>query len=122
MLNESLICFADQFGASRAFGMLKAALGDFDEFVQECAEDVVVLAHCHHWRCKMVDSRMGKLIYVNTGTWIDPVEEVRPSSGSLVNEHRGLSLMLSLPLFTKVLSQHHQLRSRGNFRVPYTRN
>ena len=80
-VNSKLTCICppllEQFGASRAYSMLQASLGDFDDFLKECAEDVVVLAHSHHWKGKFVNGKVGKLIYVNTGTWIDYVEEVR---------------------------------------------
>ena len=69
--------FFEQFGARCTYNMLQASLGDFDGFLEACSEDVVVLAHCHHWKCKVVDSKMGELIYANAGTWIDIVKEVR---------------------------------------------
>lgn len=73
-----IICAAFvQFGSSDAFSLLKGALGNFEDFVSRCGEDVVVLGHTHDWRGEKIKSRIGKLIYVNTGSWIDYAHEVK---------------------------------------------
>lgn len=62
----------DKFGASRTFSMLKGALGNFEDFLSRCEEDVVVLGHTHTWKENEVKgTKNGEIFYVNTGTWID---------------------------------------------------
>ena len=38
---------------------------------------MVVLGHTHDWGVEKIKSRIGKLIYVNTGSWIDHAHEVK---------------------------------------------
>ncbi|XP_078359087.1 uncharacterized protein LOC144643643 isoform X2 [Oculina patagonica] len=65
----------EKFGSSDAFSLLKGVLGDFKDLLSRCGEDVVVLGHTHDWRGETIKSRIGKLIYVNTGSWIDYAHE-----------------------------------------------
>ena len=57
--------------------MLKGALGNFDDFLSRCEEDVVVLGHTHTWKENEVKgTKNGDVFYVNTGTWIDFASDV----------------------------------------------
>ena len=66
-----------QFGSSYAFSLLKGTIGNFDDFLSQCGEDVVVLGHTHQWRGHRIKNRTGKSIYINTGAWINFAHEVR---------------------------------------------
>ncbi|XP_022797350.1 uncharacterized protein LOC111335634 [Stylophora pistillata] len=65
----------DKFGSSYTFSLLKGAVGNYDDFLSQCGEDVVVFGHTHIWRGHSIKSRIGKSIYVNTGSWIDHAHE-----------------------------------------------
>ncbi|XP_078381781.1 uncharacterized protein LOC144664495 isoform X2 [Oculina patagonica] len=65
----------DKFGSSYTYSLLKGSIGNFDDFLSQCGEDVVVLGHTHQWRDHRIRNRIGKTIYINTGCWIDYAHE-----------------------------------------------
>lgn len=72
-----LLFHQNQFGSSYTYSLLKGSIGNFDDFLNQCGEDVVVLGHTHEWRDHRIENRTGKTIYINTGCWIDYAHEVR---------------------------------------------
>lgn len=87
-----------QFGSSYTYSLLKGAIGNFDDFVSRCGEDVVVLGHTHEWRGHRIKNRTGKAMYINTGCWIDYAHEVR-----LENKSCLLVVCLSVNKFSSSL-------------------
>lgn len=57
--------------------MLEAALGNYEDFILEMGEDVIVLGHTHIFRNKKVLGKLKNMYYVNSGTWIDLADHVR---------------------------------------------
>ena len=68
-----------QFGPSRTFSMVEGALGNFEDFLQEMNEDVIILGHTHSFKNTKFLGKLEHMYYVNCGTWIDLVDHVRVS-------------------------------------------
>ena len=66
-----------QFGSTKAFSMIKASLGEYDDFIEQWAEDVVVLAHTHKAYSGTFKGKNGKVIYVNSGCWLGTNKQVK---------------------------------------------
>ena len=56
--------------------MLEASLGNFEDFLLEMSEDVIVLGHTHMFRNAKFLGKLKNMYYVNSGTWIDLCEHV----------------------------------------------
>eukprot|EP00794_Sanderia_malayensis_P000593 gene593-1255_t len=63
-----------KYDSSKVFSMLEGSLGTFNDFLEEMAEDVVVLAHTHIFKNTKFTGKHGNMYYVNSGTWIDLTE------------------------------------------------
>jgi len=61
----------EKYGPSRTYGMLEAALGNYEDFLPEMSEDVVVLGHTHRFKNAKFLGKLEHMYYVNSGTWID---------------------------------------------------
>ena len=60
--------------------MIEGALGNFEDFLSEMNEDVVVVGHTHHFRNAKFLGKLDHMYYVNCGTWIDLADHVGFSS------------------------------------------
>ena len=60
--------------------MIEAALGNFEDFISEMGEDVIVLGHTHIFRSTKVLSKLKNMYYINSGTWIDLADHVSLTS------------------------------------------
>ena len=56
--------------------MLEAALGNYEDFLPEMSEDVVVLGHTHRFKNAKFLGKLEHMYYVNSGTWIDLADHV----------------------------------------------
>ena len=60
--------------------MLEGALGNFEDFLLEMSEDVIILGHTHSFKNARFLGKLEHMYYVNCGTWIDLADHVRVSS------------------------------------------